>query len=162
MLNLPNYARVLRCIGQALQERQIEAFELKSSSNDFRLLAGDPNPPYTALVELTFSAQTIEILDRQGRARRGQAGAEVRFDSIPEILRAVGEYIDSKHGRLQRIDNSYPSSPDEPLLRIEYDTRTGDLQGENFTMSVIREASVRMYKRRARLSNPVSMLTRKR
>jgi hypothetical protein len=113
-------------------------------------------------VELKFSPQTVEILDRQGQARRGQSGGDVRFDSMPEMLRAIGEYIDSKHGRLQRIDNSAFLNPDDPVLTVEYQTRAGDLQSEQFTMSFIREASVRMYKRRARLSNPIDILTRKR
>lgn len=161
MLNLPNYARALRCIGQALQNLHIEAFELKSDLSDFRLTAGDPNPPYTALIELAFSAQRIEVLDREGQARRGQAGREVRFDSIPEMLRAIGEYVDSKYGRLLRIDNTSVSASGNPLVTIEYRTRAGNLQIETLTPSSIREASVRMYKRRARVSNPINILTRK-
>jgi magnesium chelatase subunit ChlI-like protein len=35
---------------------------------------GDPNPPYTALIELKFSAQHIEIFDREGKARHGVVG----------------------------------------------------------------------------------------
>ena len=162
MMNLPNYARALRCIGQALQDRQIEAFELRSYANDFRLLAGDPNPPYTALIELQFPAHQVEILDRQGQARRGRSAADVRFDSVPEILRAVGEYVDRKHGRLQRIDNITPSNPDDPMLTVEYQNRGGEILTEHFTMGFIREAAVRMYKRRTRVSNPINILTRKR
>src|SRR6266545_8251512 len=73
MLYHPNYAGALRCIGQALQSHEIEVFELSSFANEFRVVAGDPNPPYTALIKLNFSVQDIEILDREGQARRGRS-----------------------------------------------------------------------------------------
>ena len=162
MMNLPNYARALRCIGQALQTLQIEAFELKSYPNGFRLLAGDPNPPYTTLMEFEFSAQKIEGLDRDGQAQRGTSSLEFRFDSVPEILRAIGEYVDQKHGTLRRIDNSYSSTSDSPIVQVEYKTRAGDVKTEELAMSHIREACVHMYKRRSRLSNPINFVTHKR
>lgn len=163
MLNLPNYARSLRCIGQALQNLEIEAFELKTYPGGYRLTAGDPHPPYTGLIALTFSTQNIETLDREGQARRGRSNAEVRFDAVPETLRALGEYVDRKQVQLRRIDNSAPAmAPDMPALVLEYQNREGKIQTEALPMSFFRDASVRMYKRRARISNPIDMLTRKR
>jgi hypothetical protein len=159
MLYLPNYASALRCIGQTLQTHEIEVFDLQTQGDEFRLLAGDPNPPYTALIELRFSADNIKILDREGQARRGQSAADVRFDSVPEMLRAVGEYIDNRRGHLRRVNNSGTSIADQPVVEVEYQTRTGDIQTENLPMRVIHEASVRMYKRRTRISNPISILT---
>ena len=150
MLNLPNYAHALRCVGQALQQRQIEAFELKSYFRDFRLLVGDPNPPYTGLIEVQLSGQEIEVLEREGQGRRGQSNLNLSFDSVPEMLRAVGEYIDHRHGRLRRIDTC-PSDITHSVVRIEYQTRTGDLQTEDLTMSFLHDTSVRMYKHRTRL-----------
>jgi hypothetical protein len=52
-----NYAGTLRCIGQFLHNHEIEAFEIKTHADEFRLLVGDPTPPYTALIELKFSVQ---------------------------------------------------------------------------------------------------------
>jgi hypothetical protein len=161
MMNLPNYARALRCIGQALQEHQIEAFEIRIHAKDFRVLVGDPNPPYTGMIELQFGDQQLEIIDRQGLARRGHAAGEVRFDSVSEMLRALGEYIDHKRARLQRIDNISSPNPEDPSFTIEYQNRAGDMETEHLTMSFMRDASVRMYKRRTRLASPISMLTRK-
>ena len=156
-----NYAGTLRCIGQVLHNHEIEAFQIKSYANEFRLLAGDPNPPYTALIELKFSVQDMDILDREGQARRGQSTTEitnVRFDSVPEVLRAVGEYIDHKRGYLRRVDNSSSSA----AVEIEYQTRAGDVQTEKLAMSFIHETCVHMYKRRTRRTNPINILTRKR
>lgn len=146
-----NYAGVLRCIGQALENHEIEVFELKNHANEYRLLGGDPNPPYIALIELNFSLQNIEVLDREGKARRGQSAPDVRFDSVPEVLRAIGEYVDHKRGHLRRVDNS---SSLEAAIEIEYQTRPGYVQTENLEMSFIRESCVHMYKRRTRLSHP--------
>jgi hypothetical protein len=161
MLNLPSYAGALRCIGQALQRREIEVFELKCSANEFHLLAGDPNPPYTGLLELQFSRDNIRTLDRDGRRLRAQTTKDVRFDSVTEILRAVGQYVDNRRGGLRRVNNSCSSTADQPTIAIEYETRTGDVITENLTLSLIREASVHMYKRRAQLSNPINILTRR-
>jgi hypothetical protein len=155
-----NYAGTLRCIGQVLHNQEIEAFEINTYANEFRLLAGDPNPPYTALIELKFSVQDIEILDREGQARRGQSTTETtddRFDSVPEVLRAVGEHIDHKRGYLRRVDNSSGAA-----VEIEYQTRAGNIQTENLAMSFIHETCVHMYKRRTRLTNPISILKHKR
>jgi hypothetical protein len=158
MLYLPNYARALRCIGQALQTQNIELFELKTGANEFRAQCEDPNPPYTALIELSFSPDNITILDREGQERRRRTNSEFRFDSLPEVLRAVGEYIDSKHAHLRRLNNCCLSDQDE--IEIEYQTRAGDIGAETLSMSAIREIAVDMYKRRTRISNPIGMVTR--
>jgi hypothetical protein len=158
MLYLPNYAGTLRCIGQALQNQNIEVFELKTEANEFRVQCADPNPPYTTLIELLFSLDSIKILDREGQARRRQSKSEFRFDSLPEILRAVGECIDKKRGHLRRLNNC--CSADQGDVELEYETRAGDIRSETLALSFIREAGVQMYKRRTRLSNPIGMLTR--
>jgi hypothetical protein len=157
---LPNYAAAFRCIGQELQSQNIEVFELKSHVDEFRLQCGDPNPPYTHLIEMLFSKERIQMIDREGQKRRGQSTGEIRFDSIPEILRTVGEYIDKKGGYLRWINNS--GSLSDSALELEYQTRAGQVEMETLTMSFIREACVRMYQRRTGLNDPVNLLTRKR
>ena len=161
MLYLPSYAGALRCIGQALQKQNIEVFELRSHVDEFRLQGGDPNPPYAALIELRFSIDGIKLLDREGQARRRQSNADIRFDSLPEILRAVGEYVDNKHGHLRRFNNSSSSNFYDPTLEVDYETR-GDVTSENLTMSFVRESAVRMYKKRTRLPDSVNISIRQR
>jgi hypothetical protein len=161
MLYLPNYVVALRCIGQALQSQNIEVFELKTDANDFHVQGADPNPPYTGgLIKLSFSIDDIKILDREGQARRRpQSKSEFRFDSLPEILRAVGKYVDDKRvARLLWINNCCLS--DQDGIEIEYQTRAGDVRAETLSMSAIRETAVNMYKKRTRLANPIGMVTR--
>ena len=94
------YANAFRCIGQELESRDIEVFEIKNHASEFRIQAGDPNFPHTGMIDIKLSAQQIEMLDLRGKTRRGKSNDEMKFDSIPNILRAVGEYID-KHGYLR-------------------------------------------------------------
>ena len=149
------YAGVLRCVGQALQKRNIDIFELKSYPGEFRLQGGDPNPPYIALIEMRLSTAQMEVLDREGKMHRGQLNEGIRFDSIPEILRGIGGYVDSRRGQLLRIDNSCTSMSDDPVVKVEYEIRTGLVQSESLTTSFLREASVSMYKRRIQPITPV-------
>lgn len=160
MLYLPNYAGAFRCIGQELQRQNIEVFELESHAGEFRVQCGDPNPPYTGVIKLLFSKERIEMIDREGRRQRGRSDGEIRFDGIPEVFRAAGEYLDKKGVALQTINNS-PASTDA-ALEIAYQTRAGQIQTEALTMTFIREACVRMYQRRSTLNDPISLLTRKR
>lgn len=160
MFYLPNYAVAFRCIGQELQSQNIEVFELQSYADEFRLQCGDPNPPYTEIIKMRFSKDKIEMIDREGRRRRGQSTGDIRFDSIPEILRAVGEYLDKKGGDLRWMSNIGPSP--EEILELEYQTRAGQIERETLTMSFIRDACVRMYQRRTGIVDPVTLLTRKR
>jgi hypothetical protein len=159
MLYLPNYAVALRCIGQALQIQNIEVFELKCDANDFLVQGANPIPPYTGLIELRFSIDDIKILDRERQAERRQSKSEFRFDSLSEILRAVGKYVDNKSAaRLCRLNNC--CSSDQGEVEIEYQTRAGDVRLETLSMSVIRETGVDMYKKRTGLPNPLRMVTR--
>ena len=71
--------------------------------------------------------------------------------------------MDRKQVALRRIDNSAPSPiPDSPGLLVEYQNRLGEIETEDLSMSFLRDASVSMYKRRAKIPNPIELLTRRR
>ena len=159
MFYLPSYAAALRCIGQELQRHNIDLFELKSHPSEFCLQCGDPDPPYTGLIEMVFSKEKIQVIDREGRAQRGQSKGEIRFDSIAETLRAVGEYIDKKSCSLRWISNC--DAPSDAALQLEYQTRVGEVELETLTSSFIRDACVRMYQKRTELNNTIKLFTRK-
>jgi hypothetical protein len=134
----------------------IDLFELKSDGDDFRVQGANPNPPYIGIIDLRFS---LKILDREGQARRRQrSNSEFRFDSLPEILRAIGKYVDDKRGtRLCRLNNCCLS--DQDAVEIEYQTRREDVRSEILSISVIREIGVNMYKERNRVPNRIKMVT---
>jgi len=157
MLYLPNHAGALRCIGQALEIRNIAVFELIADADEFIVQCGDPNPPYTGILTLHYSPQRITILDRDGQARRREVQPYFRFDSLPEILRAAGKYFDSKRGQIRMVTNC---SVLEAGIQVEYQSRAG-IESETLSNAVIREIAVNMFKRRSRISNPIDMLTRR-
>ena len=157
MLYLPNYAGTLRCIGQALETRNIAVFELVVDADQFVVRCGDPNPPYTGILTLHYSPERITILDREGQARRRQTKPYFRFDSLPEVRRATGRYVDSKRGEIRMVTNC---SASEAGIQVEYQTR-GGIEAETLSMATIREIAVHMFKRRTRISNPIDMLTRR-
>lgn len=159
MLYHSKYAVALRCVGQVLQQNNIEVFELTSEPNEFYVQGGAPEPPFTSLIQISFSLARIAVLDREGRAKRGQSDGTVRFDSLAEVLRSVGEYVDQKLGNLRRINNC--DSTWDASLEIEYVTRGGHIQLEKLPISFLRETSVRMYKRRMESIEPVSILRRR-
>ena len=159
MLYLPNYAGALRCIGQALEIRNIAVFALIVDAEEFVARCGDPNPPYMNIVTLHYSPQRITILDRDGQARRRQMRSYLRFDTLPEILRAAGNYVDSQGGQIRMLTNS-SSSTLEASIEVEYQTRSG-IKSETLATSLIRDIAVTMFKRRTRISNPIDLLTRR-
>ena len=160
MLYRPPYASALRCIGQALESHNIDVFELITTQTDeFVVHCGDPNPPHTGVLRFQFSTDSIKIIDRENQARRRQTKSQLRFDSLSEILRATGKYVDSKRAELRRLSNCCPS--DAGNVELEYQTRAEGVQSETLDMSLIREVAVNMYKRRNSLSNPINTITRR-
>jgi len=158
MLYRSTYASALRCIGQALESHNIDVFELViTETYKFLVECGDPNPPYTGVLKLQFSPDSIKIIDRENQMRRRQTKSELRFDRLSEILRATGTYLDSKRVDLQRLRTCY--LPDAEGVELEYQTRNGELQSEILEMSLIREVAVNMYKRRHSISNPTNTIT---
>lgn len=157
MLYLPNYAGALRCIGQALEIQNIAVFELIVDADEFVVRCGDPNPPYRSILTMHYSPQRITILDREGQARRRQMKPDFRFDSLPEILRAAGRYVDSKRGEIRMVTNC---SASQAGIQVEYQTRAG-IKSETLSAAAIREIAVQMFKRRTRITNPIDILTRR-
>jgi hypothetical protein len=79
MFYFPNYAGALRCIGQDLESRNVEVFELIAAADEFVVQCANPGSPYTGLLKLRYSVDTITILDRKGHAKRQRIRSEFRF-----------------------------------------------------------------------------------
>ncbi|HXG49781.1 MAG TPA: hypothetical protein VNN77_00040 [candidate division Zixibacteria bacterium] len=148
------YGGALRCIGQALERQEIVVFDLKSYACEFRLECGDPRPPYARIVRLSYSVADLERLEAEGRARRRMGSSPVDFGSLPEILRAVGSYIDHRSGHLLRVCNARV----EPVIEVEYETMGRRLQHELLPLPAILEASTRMHQKRVKAQGGISSL----
>ena len=142
-------SRALRTIGQELNRRGIDLFELRCLRKEYYLQCGDPNPPYTGFLEITFSDDEIDSLDTAAASGRGNGVTFVDFEALPEVLRAIGRYVENKEGTLLRISSSVAASEQE-MMGLEYDGRDGRVHVEQLPVSALAEIAMRMYKERSR------------
>jgi hypothetical protein len=144
-------SRALRIIGQELKRRGIDLFELRCLRKEYYLQCGDPNPPYVGLLEITFSDDEMASLEIAAASGRGNDLTFVDFEALPEVLRAIGRYVENKAGTLLRISSSVSSS-DQETMRLEYDGRDGRIHVEQLAITTLAETATRMYKERSRAS----------
>ena len=145
------YSRVLRTVGQALEKRQIDLFDLRCSQDEYFLQCGDPTPPHLSLVELRYTLADLDDLDLDARDNRVGSFKLVNFEGLPEILRALGHRVEESGGHLLRICNSESTNP-YSLIQLEYQTRDGERRVEELHTATIGDCAMRMYKERTRMS----------
>jgi hypothetical protein len=135
-------ARTLRVIGQVLEERRLKDFDLRHDTNAY-LIRDVKEGVSSERVELRYTHEEVEELERQGRARRGGSTKIPDFTSLSQVLRAIGDYLDGKDSRLLAISSRAPS------FTIEYETGQRFRQEEEHLASAFYDRSVRMYKQRS-------------
>lgn len=150
------YSRMLRTVGQALEKRHIDLFDLRCYQNEFFLQCGDPTPPHLSVVELRYTLADLDDLDLDARDNRAGSFKLVDFEGLPEILRALGRRVEESGGQLLRICNSESTSSDG-LIQLEYQTRDGERHMEELHMASVEDYAMRMYKERTRMSDPRSL-----
>src|SRR3989442_15839690 len=96
----PKYAQALRVIGQSLEEIRVKSFDIKSEGKGY-VIQGHGEAPEP--VELKYDAADIEHVDRQRQKMRSSSSGMPDFSSLPQLLRAVGYYLEHKEGRLLGI-----------------------------------------------------------
>jgi len=113
-----SYDRQLRSIGQFLDAQRIEVFELSRQTDNY-MVRGEPEKETSLLAmlrnwqkrlrregmttSLTLTEQDIDELDRQGKASRTQGNRLPDFHSLPNTLRTVGAYLDTKNAELLEL-----------------------------------------------------------
>jgi hypothetical protein len=153
MASRHDHSKALRAIGQELVKKGIDLFELRCLRSEYYLQCGDPTPPHVGMIELSFTDDDVISLELAAASRRGGAFKFVEFESLPELLRAAGRYVDNKDGQLLRISNT-ESAVDSETMRLEYDTRDGRNHVEEVPLTELAETARRMYKERNRASAP--------
>lgn len=143
-------SRALRVLGQILETRGVDLFEIRSQGETFALQFGDPSPPHLAVIDLNFSAVDLRSLDLQARTKRQASFTFVNFSGIAEILRALGRRVESKEGRLLRICN-YESPSTDDTIRLEYQTGDGRRCVEELSPAALADDATRMYRDRSRM-----------
>jgi hypothetical protein len=112
------YDRDLRVIGQALEAKGIDVFELERRGDRY-IVNGKPerNPSLLARIRdwrermlgepaaasINYSLADIERLEREGPSKRRKADRLPDFYSLSNTMRTLGFYLDSKDAELLRI-----------------------------------------------------------
>ena len=115
MAERKSYDRQLRAVGQALEAERISVFELRPQGDGF-IVKGEPEKETSLLARLrdwqkrnrragmsgslTFTAQDLEQLQRQGEARRAKNNQLPDFHSLANTLRTIGSHLDAKGAEL--------------------------------------------------------------
>ena len=139
------YSKALRTIGQELEKRGIDLFELRCRRANYTIEYSDPKPPHIRLLDIYLSGEEIRSLDLDAARQRGGSFKLVNFERMPEILRALGRYVESKDGEILRISTS-ASTPERDAVRLEFEGRDGRIEAEELTTSAIADIAMRMYR----------------
>ena len=121
MLSGNGYDQHLRAIGQSLDNKRITAFELKANAERY-VVRGVPEKDSRLLprlrdwrnrmqgaskeTSLVFGTADIDRLDNEGRLNRTKRHRLPDFYSLPNTLRTVGSYLDSKNAELLELHKS--------------------------------------------------------
>ena len=145
-----SYSRALRTIGQELDKRGIDIFELRHDGAEFLVECGDPTPPYLGLVQLRYSVNELKSLDQAAAANRRSGFKLVDFDALGEILRALGRHVEKKDAELRAI-STLDSADDGSKFRLEYEVRGGRVHVEELYEASVAAQAEHMYHERARI-----------
>ena len=121
---------------------------LRLIRNSRRKTTGTPDLPFH-FSGLRFGPPDIDALDRKGKAlRSSSSGYSTDPDSISQVLRMTGAYLDYKRGSLLRI------SWQQPILKLWYLTARGIEAREEFSPPDLYDLWVHQFKKRESYLKP--------
>ncbi|TMA12606.1 MAG: hypothetical protein E6J89_04235 [Deltaproteobacteria bacterium] len=152
-----SYAETLRSIGEALDDLRVETFKLLREGNDYLVRAKTEtidgkhrNLQSTDLErfrgrypELRFSPEDLARLESEGRTKRREPEGVPQPNSLTNILRAVGTYMDLKGNSLLTI-----SKEGAQWVVIRYKSDIGGICTEKVEISSLYAMFVRLYSKR--------------
>jgi uncharacterized protein YqiB (DUF1249 family) len=138
------YDEDLRAVGQALEARDISVFELKRV-DDLYVIQGMPDQADSLHSKvrqwlrhfhrsstndrMILRAVDVEQLSHAGRAKRSKPGQLTNFRTVPNILRTVGAYLDSREVELLILQKRRIS------ITLSYRDKTGQERQEDRSIS---------------------------
>ena len=154
-----SYDQQLRLIGQSLEARRINIFELKAHGDRY-VVRGDPEkgPSLKARLRdwterirgqalgssMSYALADFEPLERQARLRRRKPNGLPDSYSLSNTLRTVGSYLDRKGAELLEIHK-------RPLsLTILYQNQDGHPDMEERTIASFYNLFIDLYGKRRR------------
>ncbi|HVO95889.1 MAG TPA: hypothetical protein VMT22_23745 [Terriglobales bacterium] len=172
---MTNYAQLLRPVGQMLEALNVESFALTIESTGVHVVAQkkpeeQPAPPELSLrvvwqsfrrqkpeplrgpeaksgvLELHYTQADIEQEDAVEQSKRTGKGTTADANTLPQILRAVGGYVDQKGGQVLAVKKENQD------ITIEYESALRSKIVEQFTVATLYDYWVKMYMRRKQRS----------
>ena len=166
-----NYTALLRPIGQMLETLRIDSFAVTPDNGGFvirdktrsraqltpreRAFLAELHLTHTpaldkedalrlaaGIFEWHITETDIERFELQGRRRRHAAQGTPDSHSVWQSLRFIGNILDQKRGEMFWI------SKEEQLVTIEYALSEGKTTTEEYSVPMLYDLWVRMYKRR--------------
>lgn len=172
MSRVINFAQLLRPVGQMLEPLKLESFTLKIDDSGIYVSGRKRDEPQSppaqevslrvvwqalrrkspestsqpqpssGLLELRYSPDDIDRMDIAEQSKRRGGGAIPEAHALPQLLRALGGYVDQKGGRLLEVKKI----GDE--VTLEYETALRKRMTEQFTVASLYDYWVKMYLRR--------------
>jgi len=142
-----SYAIALRCIGQDLERRGLEAFAIMRDGSQFVVHGGGSGASAAAEEIVRYTPSDIEIMDRCGETLRGQQ-AHPQFLHRAQMLRAIGDYLDKYGSTLISIVGAAAGSQESPF-RVEYISREGERIVDDRPGAAIFDECVLMFQKRS-------------
>lgn len=160
-----DYARDLRALGCALASLGVKAFELRRDGANYVVRVTSQkntrkrfkdiletaalrvlgffslNRRANTAPELVYTPDHLVRLDRHERQKRN-GGHKPDPHSLPQALRAIGAYVEQKHGRLVEIRRV------ETVITVTYETPQAGCVTEEFTPPSLYSLFVRRYFKR--------------
>jgi hypothetical protein len=144
MTGTRHYDEELRAIGQALEASGISVFELKRVKALY-VIEGVPDQANSLHSQvrqwlrrfhrrstnapMILGAIEVEQLSQAGRTKRVKPGQLTDFRTVPNILRTVGAYLDSKEVELLMLQKRRIS------ITLSYQDKTGQKRQEDRSIS---------------------------
>lgn len=149
MMTTDYVAESLRTIGEDLEFRGIKTLSIRCGEDLFVVDGGYQEPPAPMPVTLYYGHEDIAELKRKGRERGDHLSPRTSFIYLPEILLAIGRYVDEKGGELLSLSNLV-STIAERAIEVEYESQQRARVVERLTSADIYSLCIRGHKRRER------------
>jgi hypothetical protein len=145
----------LRSIGQALNVRGVTSFELNHAQVGYFIKdLGEHRPSLRSGLRRWLQGQSgdqtygfdlaeVEALSKAGRAQRSSSGQLTHFRDLPNVLRTLGAYVDSKEGVLIELCK-LPIS-----VKLRYRDKSGYEQTEERPVSSFYDFFLELCKKRS-------------
>jgi hypothetical protein len=146
-----SYARTLRCVGQALDDLSLKAFQVKLQNDVYEVQAWQKGIYSAPEIELRYTAEDLKRLEHEGRRKRRHPPKRTNFFTVSQLLRLAGNYLDRVEGRLVKI--SWQKQADRiQSVTLQYEP-IEEQRKEEKPSATIEEICLHIYRQKKRLAS---------